>query len=53
MSGTPVGTRTPNLLIRNQTLYPIELRVLSRAVSTNSEPPKVEGNSERILSNGK
>ncbi len=24
---TPGGTRTPNLLIRNQTLYPIELRV--------------------------
>ena len=24
--GTPGGTRTPNLLIRNQTLYPIELR---------------------------
>jgi hypothetical protein len=27
MSGTPEGTRTPNLLIRSQTLYPIELRV--------------------------
>jgi hypothetical protein len=27
-SGTPEGTRTPNLLIRSQTLYPIELRVL-------------------------
>ena len=26
-SGTPVGIRTPNLLIRSQTLYPIELRV--------------------------
>ena len=26
-SGTPEGTRTPNLLIRSQTLYPIELRV--------------------------
>ena len=25
---TPGGTRTPNLLIRNQTLYPIELRAL-------------------------
>lgn len=25
---TPEGTRTPNLLIRSQTLYPIELRVL-------------------------
>lgn len=27
-SGTPVGIRTPNLLIRSQTLYPIELRAL-------------------------
>ena len=25
---TPGGTRTPNLLIRSQTLYPIELRAL-------------------------
>lgn len=25
--GTPVGIRTPNLLIRSQPLYPIELRV--------------------------
>ncbi len=25
--GAPVGSRTPNLLIRSQTLYPIELRV--------------------------
>ena len=25
--GAPVGTRTLNLLIRSQTLYPIELRV--------------------------
>ena len=27
INGAPVGTRTPNLLIRSQTLYPIELRV--------------------------
>ena len=26
-SGAPVGTRTLNLLVRSQTLYPIELRV--------------------------
>ena len=26
--GTPGGTRTPNLLIRSQMLYPIELRAL-------------------------
>jgi hypothetical protein len=26
-SGTPEGSRTPNLLIRSQVLYPIELRV--------------------------
>src|SRR5690606_24921962 len=29
MDGALVGTRTPNLLIRSQTLYPIELRVRS------------------------
>ncbi len=28
-TGTPEGTRTPNLLIRSQTLYPIELRAHS------------------------
>ncbi len=27
MNGTPEGTRTPNLLIRSQTIYPIDLRV--------------------------
>ena len=27
MSGTPEGIRTPDLLIRSQTLYPAELRV--------------------------
>ena len=26
-SGTPGGSRTPNLLVRSQALYPIELRV--------------------------
>ena len=30
-SGTPKETRTPNLLIRSQTLYPIELWVLGVA----------------------
>ena len=28
-SSTPGGTRIPNLLIRSQTLYPIELRALA------------------------
>ena len=28
--GAPVGSRTPNLLIRSQMLYPIELRVRER-----------------------
>ncbi len=27
LDGAPGETRTPNLLIRSQTLYPIELRV--------------------------
>lgn len=29
-NGTPGGSRTPNLLIRSQMLYPIELRVHPR-----------------------
>ena len=29
ISSTPGGTRIPNLLIRSQTLYPIELRALA------------------------
>ena len=29
-NGTLEGSRTPNLLIRSQALYPIELRVLIR-----------------------
>ena len=29
LAGTPGGTRIPNLLIRSQTLYPIELRALA------------------------
>ncbi len=28
MAGAAVGIRTPNLLIRSQMLYPIELRLL-------------------------
>ena len=28
LKSTPVGIRTPNLLIRSQALYPVELRVL-------------------------
>ena len=29
INGVPGETRTPNLLIRSQTLYPIELRALN------------------------
>lgn len=36
-NGVPGGTRTPNLLVRSQALYPIELRV--RTVNT----PKKHG----------
>ena len=37
-SGTPEGTRTPNLLIRSQTLYPIELRVHCALRGGGNEP---------------
>lgn len=32
-SGAPEGTRTPNLLVRSEMLYPIEPQALERAVS--------------------
>lgn len=38
LSGTPEGTRTPNLLIRSQTLYPIELRVHARCAGEEMSP---------------
>jgi hypothetical protein len=37
-SGAPVGSRTPNLLIRSQMLYPIELRVLKYSSIPLSRP---------------
>ena len=33
-SGVPAGIRTPNLLIRSQMLYPVELRVLQERAGT-------------------
>jgi hypothetical protein len=35
-SDAPEGTRTPNLLIRSQMLYPIELRAQSWAVQDSN-----------------
>ena len=35
---TPVGIRTPNLLIRNQVLYPVELQALFTARRCRSNP---------------
>ena len=35
-NGAPERTRTPNLLIRSQTLYPIELRARGRRMRANS-----------------
>ncbi len=37
-SGTPGGTRTPNLLIRSQTIYPIDLRVPCGAARGGKKP---------------
>jgi hypothetical protein len=37
-SGTPGESRTPNLLIRSQALYPIELRVQITKVSKIANP---------------
>src|SRR5882762_10522296 len=34
ISGAPGGTRTPDLLVRSQTLYPTELRARSREILT-------------------
>ena len=44
-SGTPVGIRTPNLLIRSQTLYPIELRAL---ICCGRERPRTDSKKERF-----
>ena len=33
----PVGIRTPNLLIRSQMLYPVELRALTNVASRSPE----------------
>ncbi len=38
LSSTPGGTRTPNLLIRSQTLYPIELRAQGRWIIAGLRP---------------
>ncbi len=43
--GTPGRTRIPNLLIRSQTLYPIELRALVQGhkvllIASNGKPKK-------------
>ncbi len=39
--GAPERSRTPNLLIRSQTLYPIELRALPKMVRMKGlEPPR-------------
>jgi hypothetical protein len=35
-TGAAVGTRTPNLLIRSQMLYPIELRLHAEQVNKSS-----------------
>ena len=44
-SGTPGGSRTPNLLIRSQALYPIELRVLKKG--------REQSGNERSISSSK
>ena len=40
-SGTPGGSRTPNLLIRSQTLYPVELRAHKQPYIITLCPPWV------------
>ena len=40
ISGTPGEIRTPDLLIRSQTLYPAELRALSRRDGERPSSPK-------------
>ena len=46
-SGAPVGIRTPNLLIRSQMLYPVELRApgrgrkLTKALAKRKQPGRL------------
>ena len=49
LNGAPGKIRTPNLLIRSQTLYPVELRALGRnrhgtqsATAMGAKVPKLE-----------
>jgi integrase len=42
-NGVPGGTRTPNLLVRSQTLYPIELRVHIVVACVSAECSKCRG----------
>ncbi len=43
-SGTPEGTRTPDLLVRNQTLYPLSYGRLTPNEYTRSEGPATSAN---------
>ena len=40
-SGAPGESRTPDLLVRSQTLYPAELRARSVILSQNTRLPRV------------
>jgi hypothetical protein len=47
VKSTPGGIRTPNLLIRNQVLYPVELQALfftGRFYTSVAVTPQVENN---------
>ena len=52
-SGTPEGTRTPNIQNRNLTLYPIELRAHFRMLKQyNRKIPACKVKSEKIMKAG-
>ncbi len=49
MLSAPVGTRTPNLLIRNQMLYPIELRAPNSTIWPSTECRRSDTWAHRIV----
>ena len=48
MFAVPGGIRTPNLLIRSQLLYPVELQTLSVPPKLSAECPERKGRTHAI-----
>ncbi len=47
---TPVGIRTPNLLIRNQVLYPVELQARAASPKVRRQTPVAQDKTPTVSS---